>query len=155
VKWLLILAVMACEKPDSVATLRAEAVALEAYYRPILDDLVRRTERIRIRGEVLRDPVPGADVNGMLFKTAGQTIGELHTMIFPAGKSALDKHLETTTDADELAKLVAETRTRLESGTASINDKLNAVETWVAQAEIEVKLSSTNHGPADQAATSP
>jgi ABC-type transporter Mla subunit MlaD len=154
VKWLvMLLALTACEKPDTAGAYRGEAVALEAYYRPVLDAFSRRIDTIRERGQSLRDPVPGADDTGATLKSAFQGLSELHALIDPGpdGKSALDKRIATAgDDSGALAKLADETRAKLESGAATIAAKLSAVEAWEAEAEAELKL---HPAPADQAAT--
>lgn len=149
-KWLVILlALGACEKPDPAAAYRDEAVALEAYYRPILDTFSRRIDKIRERGLARRAPVPGADATGAQLNAALQRIGELHALIDADG--TLDKRIAGA-DADTLAKLVAEAHAKLDAGAEQITDKLNAVEAWEAEAETELKL---HPAPADQAATPP
>src|SRR6266446_5098862 len=120
----------ACAKPDTAAAYRDEAIALELYYRPILDTFMHRIDRIRERGQALREPVPGAEATGAQLKAAFQRIGELHVLIAD-GNSALDKRIAAAgDDADALAKLVAETRAKLDAGAKQITNKLNTIETW-------------------------
>ena len=138
-KWLVMMLVLACAKPDPAAAYRDEAVALVAYYRPIADAFTRRVDKIRERGLARREPVPGATATTTQLNTAIARIGELRGLI-----DGLDQR---SAGAD--ATLVAEARLKLDATAEQITYKLNAVEAWEAEAE------SVHAAPADQAATPP
>ncbi len=138
-----------CQKPNDLPTLRADTVALSAYYEPVVVALTARGGAIVERGSRLGIAYPGGEAANKAITMAGQQLAELRTLVSKGadGKSELDKQADAAVkdgNAAELAKLNDEASERLDVGTRLVTNELNVTDRWLGQAEAGKAATSAN-----------
>ena len=148
-RWLAIVlavapAVMGCARGGgAVATLHREAVALVAYYRPIVDRLEARLRDLNLRGPKLHQRLPGSDAANDHRRVAERRLAALRQRVgATAGAGQLLREadvLERAGDAAALGRLVDRNRETLAEEVATIHGELRETERWLVGAEAIVR----------------
>jgi hypothetical protein len=137
----LALAVSACAKPNDVATLKADATAIVQFYEPQLDALARRIEAVLAASDRVPKNLPGADAATRALVEARDKLVELRKL-----KNDVDSQVPQLVEGgkrDELALLVEEEQDKYVEGTTIVNERLDEVESWLADALRTLPPSST------------
>ncbi len=142
----ILVTLLACAKPDTLAGLERDAVDLVATRQP---DLVRLVGRIAMIKRDLRGNRPGWEQMMRVADLANDELGlPPFTQTLPPGPAwapspasllGIGPHvcshaaeLATTHKHDELAFLVADARRRYDEGIARVDDRLGQLERWIA-----------------------
>ncbi len=147
---LLVVLVVACNKPDDVPALREEAHATVAYYDTQLDQLDTRVQAIVRNGLKIDRVLPGGDEVGSLMLTTSNGLRDLRKRLGDAAAQ-----LATANTADDLHSRTESYRALAEDGLgsgtdhvavpsiAAIGAALTTAESWVAHAETEMAASGS------------
>jgi hypothetical protein len=147
---LLIVIVVACQKPDDLPALREEAHATVAYYDAQLDQLETRKQAIVRSGLKIDRVLPGGDEVGSMMLTTSNGMIELRKRLTDAAAQ-----LATANTADDLRSRTDRYRELAEDGlgsgtdhiavpsVAAIGAALTIAESWVAHAQVEMAASGS------------
>ena len=127
----------ACDKTNDVARLQDEAVTVAKFHQPRIERLGKRIDAIFARGRLLPARIPGINEAGQLLGRARDKLITLRGIAASVDKQAEDQAKKG--DADALEKLVDDTRDQLDTGATEVNDELDSIESWLAQAEAHIK----------------
>jgi len=145
------LAVAACGKSSDLPRLQEEALALVQVYTPQVDALQRQVKQLNERGQALGGATNSADAQRQ-WNEARAKVDQLRGLLqsMPAAVQAAAK----TGNAEELTKLIDESRARIEKDTTAASDQLEAVESWMWVAE-SARATPTPPPPAPAPAPAP
>ena len=147
---LLIVVIVACQKPDDLPALRDEAHATVAYYDAQLDQLETRKQAIVRNGLKIDRVLPGGDEVGSMMLTTNNGLIELRKRLTDAATQ-----LAAANTADDIRSRTERYRELAEDGlgsgtdhvavpsVAAIGAALTLAESWVAHAQAEMAASGS------------
>jgi len=143
------LVLAACAKVDDLGRLQEEGVASAKSYSPKLDDLQHRADSVLARGaEAARGSDPGETTKARAtLDRAIQLIGEMRSK-----SSVAASEIATAAKSgsyEEVERKIDDLRHHMHHGIIEANDDLGAVESWLAQAETQAKVSPVAPEPPD------
>ena len=126
------LAVAACGKSSDLPRLQEEALGLVQVYTPEVDALQRQVKQLDQRGQALGGAANSADAQRQ-WNEARAKVDQLRGLLqsMPSAVQAAAK----TGNAEELTKLIDESRARIEKDSTAAAAQLDAVESWMWTAE--------------------
>lgn len=149
-RYLLVVLVLACTKPDDGPALREEAHATIAYYDGQLDRLDTRFQSLVRNGQNIDRVLAGGDEVGLLVVTTSNGFRELRKELGSAAAG-----ISSATTLDELRTRTEHYRDLAEDGRGSASDHpavpsiaevgavLTVAESWLAHAEHEMASSGS------------
>jgi hypothetical protein len=147
--------VAACAKVDDLGHLQEEGVAAAKSYTPRLDELQHRADSVLARGaEAARgsDPNETTKARGLLDR-AIQLIGDMRSKSTIAASE-----IQTAAKSgsfEEVERKIDDLRHHMKTGITEANDDLDAVENWLAQAEVQAKVTPAAPEPQENEPNEP
>lgn len=123
-----LLAAAACGKSSDLPRLQEEASSIVSVYTPRVDALQRRVKELDQRGQALGGAANDAPAK-QLYSQARAKVDQLRGLLqsLPGATQEAAK----TNNAEELEKLIDESRERIEKDSTEAIDELDAVESWM------------------------